>query len=103
MRDTLPEKCLEKECGIINLDTSDNKGNHWCCYYKDGNNKFYFSSFGDDPPQEIRDYLGENIMCSTFQIQEFNEECCGEYAILILYLLNRNIPFQKAVLALVQD
>ena len=30
----------ETECGIIK------KKNHWTCYWKDGNIKYYFDSFG---------------------------------------------------------
>ena len=36
MRDTLPEKPTRQECGIVNLNTSDEQGSHWVCYSKDG-------------------------------------------------------------------
>ena len=29
MRDTLPEKPNIQECGIVNLNTSDEQGSHW--------------------------------------------------------------------------
>ena len=34
MRDTLPSKVNDNECGILNLDISKNNGTHWVCYYK---------------------------------------------------------------------
>ena len=33
MRDTLPKQISNKiECGIINLNVSNNIGTHWACY-----------------------------------------------------------------------
>lgn len=34
MRDTLPGKVNDVECGVVNLDISRNSGTHWVCYYK---------------------------------------------------------------------
>ena len=53
MRDSLPEKIKQKECGIVNLDSIKNEGTHWVCYYKNKNKKYYFDSFELDPPYEI--------------------------------------------------
>ena len=46
MRDTLPEIPHHNECGIVNLNTSHQVGNHWVCYFKDGKQRIYFDSFG---------------------------------------------------------
>ena len=50
MRDTLPSKMNDEECGILNLDVSKNSGTHWLCYYKNKDKSYYFDSFGLDPP-----------------------------------------------------
>ena len=34
MRDGLSEKINSQEVGIVNLDSSGNKGTHWVCYSK---------------------------------------------------------------------
>ena len=36
MRDTLPRIAHQKECGIVNFNTSEQNGSHWVCYFKDG-------------------------------------------------------------------
>ena len=38
IRDTLPRKPHQTECGIINFNTSEQAGSHWVCYFKDGMN-----------------------------------------------------------------
>ena len=53
MRDQLPAKVHKKECGIVNLNTSQEPGSHWVCYYKDGQQRIYFDSFGGTKVLEI--------------------------------------------------
>ena len=57
MRDTLPTEPNEKECGIVNLDTSSQPDSHWTAYYKDGAKRIYFDSFGQITPIEVQKYL----------------------------------------------
>ena len=45
MRDTLPDKINEIECGVVNLDLNKNTGTHWVCYYKNKDTSYYFDSF----------------------------------------------------------
>lgn len=89
MRDTLPNKINELECGIVNLDINKNKGTHWVCYYKNKSKCYYFDSFGLDPPIELINYIAITIEFSTFQIQKFNTHHCGHYCLLILKLLKK--------------
>ena len=42
MRDTLPDKPREKECGVLNLNKSSEPGSHWVAFYKDGDRRIYF-------------------------------------------------------------
>ena len=102
MRDTLPCKILSHEVGIVNLDSSQNKGTHWVCYKKSKERRYYFDSFGLDPPEELITYLkgspkdspknsedidkNKIIEFSTFQIQDFGTHQCGYYCLLILKL-----------------
>ena len=90
MRDELNKlKILNNECGIVNLKPSWDNNGHWCCWYKNGNAKYYFDSFGVRPPKEVIKYLKSPIMFSTFQIQTFNESNCGEWCIYVLKKLSK--------------
>jgi len=100
MRDTLPYKIKEKECGIVNLDSTENDGTHWVCYYKNRNKKLYFDSFGLDPPYEIKDYLGDNVLMSTFQIQKLGTNHCGQLCLIVLYELSNGNSFEDIILKL---
>ena len=102
MRDSLPEKIKQIECGIVNLDSIKNEGTHWVCYYKNKNKKYYFDSFGLDPPYEIQKYLGDNILISTFQIQETGTNYCGHLCLKVLYELNKGESFENIILELIE-
>lgn len=87
MRDSLPKKIKERECGVLNLDSNSGNGTHWCAYYKIYTDCFYFDSFGNlPPPNELIDYLGSD--CKIFynykQYQEFNTVICGHLCLLFL-------------------
>ena len=101
MRDELSnQKCSKNECGIINLETSNDNGSHWICYFVNDKQKIAVSSFGDPIPKELIDYLGKNIYTSDIQIQEFTEDTCGFISLLILYLLNEDHKFEDIILEL---
>ena len=42
-----------------------------------------------------------SILSSNFQIQDFNEDTCGLYFILILFLLNDKITFEDIIISFV--
>ena len=56
-RDTLPTKTKLNEWGILNLDSSSGDGTNWVMWFKKGKNKFYFDSYGVQPPSELIAYL----------------------------------------------
>jgi hypothetical protein len=85
-RDELPHKVNVNECGIINLDDSRGIGTHWCCWFKSGREKYYFDSYGLQPPNEIVQYLKTGILYSTDRIQPDGTLICGH---LCVYVLNR--------------
>ena len=61
MRDTLPQYPFNIGCGIVNLNTSDQSGNHWVCYYRNGSDRCYFDSYGQITPVEIQRYIKTDI------------------------------------------
>ena len=102
MRNELPSHPKENECGILNFESSeDGNGSHWSCYWKEGESKIFFDSFGTNPPEELVKYLGPRILSSTFQIQQINSDICGELCILVLYLLDRGHKFEQIILDIV--
>jgi hypothetical protein len=85
-RDELPHKVNVNECGVINLDDSRGMGTHWCCWFKRGREKYYFDSYGLQPPNEIVQYLKTGILYPTDRIQPDGTSVCGH---LCIYVLNR--------------
>lgn len=85
LRDTLPKMANKKECGILNLDSSDGGGTHWVAWFKDGKDKYYFDSYGLQPPNELISYLMRGILYNTEQVQQADQVFCGH---LCLYILN---------------
>ena len=57
LRDTHPTKTNLNESCILNLDLSSGDGTHWVIWFKKGNEKFYFDSYGVQPPSELIAYL----------------------------------------------
>ena len=106
MRDELPEQPEEKECGIVNFNKSSEPGSHWVAYYKDGNERIYFDSFGCVAPIEIRKYLKTTkefldsepvIQRNTDMVQKFNTEVCGQLCIYVLDSLSKGAKFQDII------
>ena len=52
---------LDKFCGIPETpkeyDIFKDDEDHWSCYYKDGNQRIYFNSFGSSTPKDVLRYL----------------------------------------------
>ena len=46
MKDTLPSALHVNETGIVNFNTSSESGSHWVAYYKTGDKRIYFDSYG---------------------------------------------------------
>ena len=91
MRDTLPKIPLHNECGIVNLNTSDEPGSHWVAYYKDGKRRIYFDSFGQITPMELQRYLKTKeekgkgvIQRNTDIVQHSNTHVCGHLCLVVL-------------------
>ena len=57
MRDTLPMDPFNVESGIVNLNTSNQAGSHWACYYRNKTDRIYIDSYGQIIHVEIQWYL----------------------------------------------
>ena len=106
MRDTLPAKIQDKECGVVNFNKSSEPGSHWVAYYKDGDKRLYFDSFGQVVPIEIQKYLKseeelrENkpvIQRNTDIVQKVNTKICGQLCVYVLDSLSKGANFQDII------
>ena len=46
MLDELVGKAKSRESRVVNLDKSSGPGTHYVCYYKNGNTRIFYDSFG---------------------------------------------------------
>ena len=106
MRDELPSTPGNRECGIVNFNKSTEPGSHWVCFFKDGDKRIYFDSFGQKAPTEIQKYLKTKeefqndvpvIQRNTDIVQEPNTEICGQLCIYVLDNLSKGANFQEVI------
>ena len=106
MRDELPSAPQNKECGIVNFNKSTESGSHWVAYFKDGEKRIYFDSFGQVIPTEIKKYLKTKeefqndapvIQRNTDIVQEPNTEICGHLCLYVLDNLSKGAKFQEVI------
>ena len=97
LRDTLPKRPSKRECGILNLDSSDGGGTHWVAWWKDGQDKYYFDSYGLQPPNEMIRYLKGNILYNTEQVQQADQVFCGHLCLYILKEMGQGKNLQEII------
>ena len=102
----IPDKIQDKECGVVNFNKSSEPGSHWVAYYKDGDKRLYFDSFGQVAPVEIQKYLKseeelrENkpvIQRNTDIVQKVNTKICGQLCVYVLDSLSKGANFQDII------
>ena len=97
MRDEL-DKLTDNGFYIINIDSSDNKGTHWTSLYFHPLKSCYFDSYGFVPPLEIEQKIKPYIY-NDADIQDFNSEACGYYALALIKFLhdktNKEVAFKQ--------
>src|SRR5207245_3840281 len=93
MLDELVGKAKSRESRVVNLDKSSGPGTHYVCYYKNGNTRIFYDSFGLTPPIEIQKYLGKNILYQTFRLKKLNEVNCGKHCLYMLKMLSDGYIF----------
>ena len=97
LRDTLPKRPKRKECGILNLDDTTGSGTHWVAWYKNGDEKKYFDSYGLQPPNELVAYLRSPILYNTEQIQPYDQVFCGHLCLYVLKQLGEGQHLQDVI------
>ena len=89
MRDTLPLYPFNIESGIVNLNTSNQAGSRWVCYYHNKADRIYIDLYGPIIPVEIQRYLKtgsefdrgkEVIQRNADIVQAANTSVCGQAA-----------------------
>ena len=97
MLNELPKAAKFRECSIVNLNKTGEKGSHWVAYWKKGKKRIYFDSFGQVTPIEIQKYLktpeefknGKNVIQrNTDIVQSISSSICGHLCIYILKALS---------------
>ena len=82
-KDLLPKE-LTDGWYVINLQSSnegDEKGSHWTCFKKVGDNAEYFDAFGFIFPNEVREKIKGHILYSKKEIQDYYSTTCGWFCI----------------------
>jgi len=97
VRDNLPSKPGNVECGILNLDDSSGTGTHWVAWHKRGRKTFYFDSYGIRPPLELINYLKDSILYNTERLQPKDQVFCGHLCIFVLKQLSLGHHLQEIV------
>lgn len=104
MRDVLPKTVRKRECGIMNLNTSSQKGSHWVCWYKSHKKRIYFDSFGQHVPYELERYLKtpqeyknkKLVLERNVQVvQHINTSECGALCLFVLQGLWRHMSYDQ--------
>ena len=111
MRDELGKRPLFQECGIINLNKHTELGSHWTAYFKDGDRRYYFDSYGQAPPRELLEYLKTSsemkqnaavIHRSAVMVQHLDTDECGALCLYVLKKLSIGESFSKILASLLQ-
>ena len=87
-RDALPKKSKLNECGILNLDSATGEGTLGGIWLKKGKDKFYFDSYGVQPPSELLAYLKSPIFYNSERVQQNGEVFCGHLCLIALKQLS---------------
>ncbi len=97
VRDGLPKNSRKQECGILNLDDSSGNGTHWVAWAKSGDTKYYFDSYGIQPPQELIKYLKSPILYNSERIQPDGQVFCGHLCLYVLKQLSLGKQLQDVI------
>jgi len=97
LRDELPVKPRDNECGILNLDDSSGRGSHWVAWIKRRNEKYYFDGYGLPPPLELLKYLHSPVYYNSERIQPDNEVFCGHLCLYVMKMVGDGMNFQEVI------
>ena len=91
-----PGSPYENENRIVNFNKLSESGVHQICYYKRGDVKILFDSFGGVVLQEVRNYLESPIYHNT-NIVQGNTTFCGHLCLYVLKSLNNGNTFRDTL------
>lgn len=94
------KKINKVECGIINVEDSNQEGSHWTAYYKNNEEKYYFDSYGDAPPtKQLVSYLGsKNLIYNRQRFQNYDDPpICGHLCLIVLKRLSCGESYGKVL------
>jgi hypothetical protein len=78
---------------IMNLQNHNQGGTHWTAFVKKGNRVFYSDSFGQYPPENEYQIFNKrkssDIYVSTNEIQDYNSQLCGWFALSFLLWMQK--------------
>ena len=97
LRDTLPTKAKLNERGILNLDSTSGDGTYCVMWFKKGKDKFYFDSYGVQPPSELIAYLKSPIICYYERVQQNGEVFCDHLCLFALKHLSLGNNLQVVI------
>ena len=107
MRDELPSRKHTIECGIMNLNKSNQIGSHWVCFVRNKKDRIYFDSFGQITPIEIQKYLKSKsefineksiIQRNSSIVQRGNTHVCGHLCLVVLTsLMREHLSYQEVL------
>ena len=84
-------------CIVVNLSTHDEKGSHWCIFYRHEQNDiiYYFDSFGMPPYiNELIDFIhGKKFWYSVKTVQHPLSQLCGFYVIAFAIAMCNGLYF----------
>lgn len=96
--DKLPKIVPKPSLIIVNNATSNEKGEHWTCFFlsKNSSKNYYFDSFGMKPfLQSYQLFLKNNCrsyMTNSKRLQSSFSNVCGEYCLVFLLACCRGLP-----------
>ena len=97
LRDTLPKEVKLNVCGILNLDSTFGEGTHCVLWFKKGKDKFYFDSYGVQPPSELIAYLKSPIFYNSERVQQNGEVFFGHLCLFALKQLSPRNNLQAVI------
>ena len=97
VRDELPKRPRKIECGILNLCDSQGSGTHWTAWFKNGDEKLYFDSYGLAPPVELVEYLKDPVYYNSERVQPDGVVVCGHLCLYVLKKLSDGCNFQDVI------
>ena len=80
------------------MNTSDQSGSQWVCYYRNGSDRFYFDLYGQITLVEIQRYQktgiefkrgSEVIQRNTDIVQAANTSVCGHLCLFRIEIINK--------------